>query len=96
MNVKKVNFSLKNVLHHFTFEKESFSSYDAYYSARMLLIIFYDIKQKNSSDFHNFVLDIALEHFNQSDLIYFKNFLKDFERVYKTLFWRLKDVSINQ
>lgn len=91
---RKSNFNLDRVLRCFTFVKEDFSSYDAYYAARMLLILFYD-KKKALNEFYSFVLDIALEHFEPEDIIFLKEFLKDFDEKYKPLIWRLENVSID-
>jgi hypothetical protein len=94
--VKKRNLSLKSILFNFYSYKEAFSSYDAYYSARMLLTVFYDVKQKHNTEYYDFVLDIVLEHFNRHDLRQFKEYLESVESVYKTLIWRLEDVSITE
>ena len=92
---RKRNFDLKRVLWWFSFVKEDFSSYDAYYAARMLLIVFYD-KKKTLNEFYSFALDIALEHFESEDIIVLKEFLKDFSKKYKSLIWRLENVSIDE
>jgi hypothetical protein len=95
MKLRKHTFNLERVLWWFTFVKEDFSSYDAYYSARMLLIVFYD-KRKAVKEFYSFVLDMALEHFEPKDVIVLKDFLRDFSSKYKSLIRRLENVSINQ
>jgi len=94
--IPKRNTALKNILINFYSYKEAFSSYEAYYSARMLLIVFYDIKQKQQTEFYDFVLDIALEHFDKHDLQFLKEYVKSVERVYKTLAWRLENASITE
>jgi hypothetical protein len=95
MKLRKHTFTLDRVLWWFTFQKEDFSSYDAYYSARMLLMIFYD-KRKTTKEFYGFVLDTALEHFEPKDIIILKDFLRGFSSKYRSLLWRLENVSINQ
>jgi hypothetical protein len=94
--VKKRNLSLKSILFNFYSYKEAFSSYDAYHSARMLLIVFYDVKQKHQTEFYDFVIDMALEHFDEYDLKFFKEYLESVGSVYKTLTWKLENVSINE
>jgi hypothetical protein len=94
--IKKTNLSLKSILTNFYSYKEAFSSYDAYYSARMLLIVFYNVKQKHQTEFYDFVIDIALEHLDKYDLKFFKEYLESVESVYRTLIWRLGNVSIDK
>jgi hypothetical protein len=89
---KKRNLSLKNILDNFYSYKEAFSSYDAYYSAKMMLTVFYDVKQKQRTEFYDFILDVALEHLEKQDLKFFKEYLESVERVYRTLIWRLENV----
>jgi hypothetical protein len=94
--IKKRNISSENILNNFYTYKETFSSYDAFYSARMLLIVFYDVKQKRQTEFYDFVLDMALEHFDKYDLRFFKEYVENVKSVYKTLNWRLENVSIDE
>lgn len=95
MKLRKRNYNLDRVLWWFSSVKENFSSYDAYYAARMLLIVFYD-KKKTLNEFYSFVLDTALEHFESEDIIVLKEFVRDFDKKYKSLIWRLENVSIDE
>jgi hypothetical protein len=93
---KEKKISLDTVLQKFSLVREEFSSYDSYYASKLLLMVFYGKTAKATGDFMEFVIDITLEHFEKEDLEVFKDFLKDFESVYKTLIRRLKDVSITE
>jgi len=95
MKSRKRNLSLERVLWWFSFNKEVFSSYDAFYAGKMLLVVFYN-KKKTLNEFYSFVFDTALEHFESSDIIALKEFLKDFDKKYKSLIWRLENVSIDE
>jgi hypothetical protein len=92
----KTNYTLKTILDKFSLLKDEFSSYDSYYASKVLLMVFYDKTSKSTTDFMEFVIDVMLEHFEPEDLEVLKEFLKDFESMYKTLIRRLENVSIDE
>jgi len=93
--MKERSKSLDKILIRFGLMKDVFSSIDAYYACRMLLIEFYD--KQYTSDYLFFIFENALEHLEADDLKILKEFINSYNtNIYKSLDRRIEDVSTNQ
>jgi hypothetical protein len=92
--LKDVKGDLEEIITKFSHRKYLFSSYDSYFASRMLLTEFYD--KTSTTDYLQFIFDIASEHLELEDWAVLKEFIKSYTLKYKALSRRLKDVSITE
>jgi hypothetical protein len=87
--------TLEGLIRIFSDYQDEFTDYDSYYASRLLLTEFFGISK--TSDYLDFVFDVAMEYIVPEDIYIIEEFISSYyEKYYKLLLRRLKDVSTNK